>query len=63
MSDLHMQRAAEDYVIRREQMGARKAAAHVIQEFGVTSHELSAYLAEHRLLLQQQRLVAPKEHA
>lgn len=45
--------AAEDYLTRREQMGSRKAAAHTLQEFGVTSHELTAYLAEHGLLLSQ----------
>jgi hypothetical protein len=47
--------AAESYLSRREQMGPRKAAAHVIQEFGVTSHELSAYLAANGLLLRQHR--------
>jgi hypothetical protein len=53
--------AVEDYVRRREQMGPRKAAVHVIQEYGITAGELAEALrTEHQLLKDERALpVAP----
>lgn len=45
--------AVIDYCRRRGQMGPRKAAAHVMQTFGITSSQLSAALADEKLLLAQ----------
>lgn len=42
--------AVIDYYQRRGQMGARKAAAHVIQTHGVTAAEIGEAVAEGRLL-------------
>jgi hypothetical protein len=42
--------AVIDYYKRRGQMGARKAAAHVMQEYGVTAAEIGKAVAEDRLL-------------
>lgn len=49
----NLREACIAYARKRGQMGARKAAAHVMQEYGVTSSELSAALADRRLLLSQ----------
>jgi hypothetical protein len=40
----HVAEARDEYVRLREQMGFRKAAAHVMQKYGVSSTELSASL-------------------
>lgn len=48
-----LREACIDYLKRRGQMGSRKAAAHVIHEFGVTAWELSEYLADYSLVLAQ----------
>lgn len=50
---MDLELAIQDYLAKREQMGARKAAAHVIQTHGVTTSELSQALAERGLLLKQ----------
>ena len=53
--------AVDEYLIKREQLGARKAAAHVIQTFGVTALDLSNVLNERGLLLvQQERRSRPR---
>lgn len=46
--------AAKEYLDKRSQLGARAAAAHVMQKFGVTSLELSEHLRSHGQLLRQQ---------
>ena len=51
----HLREACIEYVRKRGQMGTRKAAAHVMQQFGVTSTELSRALADRELLLAQNR--------
>ncbi len=48
-----LREACIEYVRLRAQMGNRKAAAHVMQAFGVTSTELSAALTDDGLLLAQ----------
>lgn len=53
MDDETLDRAAAAYAAKREQVGPRKAAAHVIQEFGVTASQLSAAVAKRGLLLKQ----------
>lgn len=53
-NDLSLTHAANEYLDKREQMGARKAAAHVMQKYGVTSSQLSEYLRDHGMLLKQQ---------
>jgi hypothetical protein len=53
VTSANLHEACIEYVGKREQMGARKAAAHVMQQFGVTSSELSAALADEGLLLVQ----------
>ena len=47
----HIREAVIAYCKRRGQMGSRKAAAHVMQEYGVTSSELAEALADERLRL------------
>lgn len=49
----NLREACIEYVRQRGQMGTRKAAAHVMQRFGVTSTELSHALADEGLLLAQ----------
>lgn len=49
----HVREACIEYVRKRGQMGSRKAAAHVMLAFGVSSMELSAALADRGLLLSQ----------
>lgn len=49
----HMDEAIEAYVAKRRQMGAAKAAAHVIQAFGITATQLKDELTERELLLNQ----------
>jgi hypothetical protein len=46
----HIREAVIAYYERRGQMGARKAAAHVMQEFGVTAADIGRAVAEDRLL-------------
>lgn len=49
----HIREACIDYLRLRGQVGFRKAAAHVILKYGVTSSELSAALADQHLLVSQ----------
>lgn len=49
----NLKRAADDYIVKRDQLGSRKAAAHIIQTYGVTATELSAFLSEQGMLLVQ----------
>lgn len=50
MSVDHVAEACDEYVRLRTQMGFRKAAAHVMQKYGVTSSELSEALLDRDLL-------------
>lgn len=50
----NIEAAATEYLAKRTQMGSRKAAAHVIQTYGITSSQLSSWLYEHGQLLSQQ---------
>lgn len=52
---LSLTHAANEYLDKREQMGARKAAAHVMRKYGVTSLALSEHLRDRGKLLNQQQ--------
>ena len=53
--------AADAYIAKREQLGPRKAAAHIIQTYGVSASDLSQYLNTHGLLLvQNERRATPR---
>lgn len=53
MSQANIENAVNDYVERRTQMSSRKAAAHVMQTWGVSSLELAEALRNRGLLLVQ----------
>lgn len=62
--DQNLEHAAQEYLEKRDQLGARAAAAAVIQTFGVTALALSEYLRDHGQLLKQrseQAIVAASE--
>ena len=50
--------AAQDYLAKRPQLGARRAAASTIQTFGVTAADLAEFLRDHGRLLAQQSAAA-----
>jgi hypothetical protein len=54
----NLTRAAAEYLEKRDQLGARKAAAHVMQTYGVTSLALSERLRANGQLLSQQATAA-----
>jgi hypothetical protein len=56
-----LQLAADEYLVKRTQMGSRKAAAHIIQTYGITASQLSGYLSERGMLLvQSERRATPR---
>jgi hypothetical protein len=53
VTSVNLREACDEYVRKRGQMGTRKAAAHVMHTYGITSSELSAALSDRGLLLAQ----------
>lgn len=54
----NLEHAAAEYLEKRDQLGARLAAATVMQKFGVTSLQLSEHLRDYGQLLSQQSVTA-----